>query len=306
MWGLWTRVRSGKTVLGETLSVKFFFPLLQWITTDKTKKLLFRPGSKVFLVVLSGCYFPICRNCVLINKRGCQVERALLPFASFLGTCLLTELKQPKLLHDNDTGVITPAVCMWARNGWRALFCCSYCLVSLRAKCSWGEAESDLKHILLTVFPPADETWLKVKTQLLNTIYGQSRFHQSHFVECFQLVSSRWPLHHSSRDVGWNFGLLSMGLVQPCELGCLVSFWICVLLCIAKKGLEMLFMQSKQRCIGEVWRIRCLKYLLFNFEYGSVYKEKMETVKWWSKETFLKFRLFWFRVSSGFFWNFWY
>lgn len=151
----------------------FFFPLLQWITTDKTKKLIFRPGSKVFLVVLSGYYFLICRNCVLINGRGRQVERVLLPFANFLATCLLqTELKQPKLLHDNDIGVITPAVCMWARNGWRAFFCCSYCLLSLRAKCSWGEAESDLKHILLTVFPPADETWLKVKTQLLNTIYG--------------------------------------------------------------------------------------------------------------------------------------
>lgn len=107
----------------------------------------------------------------------------------------------------------------------------------LRAKCSWDEAEADIQHILLTGFPPADEMWLKVKTQLLDTIYGLSRFYQSHFVECFQLASSRWPLHYGSRDA--LFGLLSMGLVQPCDLRCLVSFWICNLLYTAEGSLDM-------------------------------------------------------------------
>lgn len=168
----------------------------------------------------------------------------------------------------------------------------------LRAKCSWDEAEADIQHILLTGFPPADEMWLKVKTQSHDTIYGSSRFYQSP-LSVFSLLPLDGPSTTAAEMlilVCWAWALCSPANSDA-------WFWICNLLYTAEGSLGMcMYMyikQSKQRCACEVWRMRHLKYPLFNFEHISVYEEKLETVKWWPKQSLLpEFRLSRCRVSE--------
>lgn len=232
--------------------------LLEFITSSEvllqtTKKCLFEPESKVFLVVLSDFTSWLTGAVVRYMGEAVRLKELCFPWLVLLFWHQLAANWSWQWLYNNGYGVFTLAVCMWASKRWSIPSSYRPCWVffPLRAKCSWDEAEADIQHILLTGFPPADEMWLKVKTQLLDTIYGLSRFYQSHFVECFQLASSRWPLHYGSRDA--LFGLLSMGLVQ---LGFLLNLQS-VIHCWRKFGYVCvcIYSQSKDVAVKSEWDI---------------------------------------------------
>lgn len=169
VYGQWTGVKSDCSILGDAWSIRIHH--LFWsITADKTKKCLFEPESKVFLVVLSDFTSWLTGAVVRYMGEAVRLKELCFPWLVLLFWHQLAANWSWQWLYNDGCGVFTLAVCMWASKRWS--------IPSSYRPC-W-------------VFFP-----LKSKVQLG---WSGSR-HTAHLADWFS--SSRWDVVKSQDTVAW-------------------------------------------------------------------------------------------------------